>query len=247
MVENISVVIIVKNGADTIGKCLEALIDFKDVVVYDNGSTDGTQDICCCYSNVNLVEGDFLGFGATKNHAITFAKYEWILSLDSDEVLEEKLVDEIKSLSLERDTVYAIKRDNYYGNRLIRCCGWDNDYVLRLFNKNDVLFKNKLVHESLKIDNKKIKKLHYTIKHYPYKSIDELIYKMQNYSALYAKEHHGKKSTAWKAYSRASFSFIKNYFFQRGCLYGYEGLLISITNANNVFYKYMKLAENNKD
>jgi len=57
----ISVVIIVKNGAKTISKTLNALKVFKDVVVYDNGSNDATLEICKLYKNVNLIQGDFLG------------------------------------------------------------------------------------------------------------------------------------------------------------------------------------------
>jgi glycosyltransferase involved in cell wall biosynthesis len=39
MIDDISVVIIVKNGERTIKSTLDALSQFSDVVVYDNGST----------------------------------------------------------------------------------------------------------------------------------------------------------------------------------------------------------------
>ena len=41
----ISIVIIVKNGETTIDSTLQSLVDFDDVVVYDNGSTDNTLEL----------------------------------------------------------------------------------------------------------------------------------------------------------------------------------------------------------
>ena len=87
MLDNISVVIIVKDGEKTINKTLNALSQFSDVVVFDNGSIDGTIKIAKKFQNVNLVQGSFIGFGPTKNKAATYAKNNWILSLDADEVV----------------------------------------------------------------------------------------------------------------------------------------------------------------
>ena len=39
-------VIVLKIMKKTIGKTLNSLIEFDDVVVYDNGSTDGTMEYC---------------------------------------------------------------------------------------------------------------------------------------------------------------------------------------------------------
>ena len=91
-------------------------------------------------------------------------------------------------------------------------------------------------------------KLKNNMKHYTFNSAGELVDKMQKYSTLWANENKNrKKSSPSKAFFRALFSFVKNYFFQKGFLYGYEGLVISISNANGVFYKYIKLYEVNKN
>ena len=131
----------------------------------------------------------------------------------------------------------------------MKCCGWDNDYVNRLFNKKITTFNNKQVHESVIINkNIKLQKLIHSFKHYSFDNASQLIEKMQNYSTLYAKEHiNYKKSSPTKAFLNASYSFVKNYFFQKGFLYGYEGLIIAISNANGVFYKYIKLYEETHD
>jgi glycosyltransferase involved in cell wall biosynthesis len=244
----ISVTILTKNSQKYIEECLFSLIKFDEVIVLDNGSDDKTIQIAEKFKNVVIKKSEFIGFGPLKQLAVSYASHDWILSVDSDEIFSKELVNEILSLELDEDSIYSILRDNYYNKKLIRCCGWDNDYVERLFNKHRVNFNDKQVHEGLIISNKCIvKKLENSFKHYTFDIAEELLYKLNKYSTLYAKENRvEKKSSAFIAFFKATFSFFKNYILQKGFLYGYEGLLISVSNANGVFYKYIKLYEENK-
>lgn len=248
MVEKISVTILTKNSSLYLRECLDRLKTFDEVIVLDNGSTDDTMVTAQEYSNVKVHEHEFIGFGPLKNLAISYCSNDWVFSVDSDEIISLELVSEIQSLELDKNSIYCMSRDNYYDGRLIRACGWENDFVNRLFNKTITHFNDKQVHESL-ILNETIEKVKLSnkMKHYTFNSAIELVDKMQKYSTLWANENKNiKKSSPSKAFFRAMFSFIKNYFFQKGFLYGYEGLVISISNANGVFYKYMKLYELNK-
>jgi glycosyltransferase involved in cell wall biosynthesis len=244
----ITVTILTKNSSTYIKECLESLVKFDEIIVLDNGSIDDTMDVAKTFRNVKIYENEFIGFGALKNLAVSKATNDWIFSVDSDEIISAKLVEEILNLPLASNTVYSILRDNYYNKKLVKCCSWNNDWVNRLFNKNTTQFNQKKVHESLILtDSIKLKKLQNRFQHYSYSGVEELVFKMHKYSTLYAQEHKGiKSSSPAKAFGRALFSFIKNYFFQKGFLCGHEGFLISITNANGVFYKYMKLYEMNK-
>jgi hypothetical protein len=56
-----------------------------------------------------------------------------------------------------------------------------------------------------------------------------------------------KRTSPAKAAGRAFFAFVKFYFFKKGFLYGHEGLMISVTNANSVYYKYSKLYERDRE
>jgi glycosyltransferase involved in cell wall biosynthesis len=248
VIEEISVVMLTKNSQAYLEESLTALRAFKEVIIIDNGSTDQTLKIAEKFSNVKLFEEPFIGFGPLKNRALTYSSNGWILSIDSDEVVSEKLIKEIQALTLHPKTIYAILRENYYKKRYIGCCSWQNDYVLRLFHKEHTHFNNLQVHESLEKEGMEIVKLQATMKHYTYNSIQQLLDKMQLYSSLYAKENVGKKSSSpVKALMHGAFTFLKNYIFQKGFLYGYEGLLISVCNANGTFYKYMKLYEASRD
>lgn len=243
----ISVNILTKNSETHIQKCLDALQIFDEIVILDNGSTDDTLVIAQQYPNTKVFKNEFIGFGPLKNLAIGYSQNDWIFSIDSDEVATPDLINEIQSLKFDINTIYSIKRSNFYGNKKMQCCGWDNDFVKRIFNKQSTKFSDDLVHESLIENNLKIKKLKNEIEHYSFKNADELIAKMQKYSSLWAQDKkEKKKSSPFQAVIRAFFTFIKFYFLKKGFLNGYEGLVISVSNANGTFYKYIKLYENNK-
>ena len=120
---NISAVVLAKNNEKTIEKTLKSLVAFDDVVVYDNGSSDETMQIAKSFSNVNLIEGEFRGFGWTKNHATSFAKNDWILIIDSDEVVDTELLAELKNKKLDEKTVYKLNFKAFYKNIQVKQCG----------------------------------------------------------------------------------------------------------------------------
>ncbi|WP_353661216.1 glycosyltransferase family 2 protein [Hydrogenimonas sp. SS33] len=244
MVEAVSVTILTKNSEKYLAECLDALQAFDEVLILDNGSEDATLSIAGRYRNVTIVEHPFIGFGPMKNLAAQRARNDWIFSVDSDEIVTPQLLDSIRSLDPNaRNRVYSMNRLNHYRGKPVRCCGWYPDEVARLYNRTHTRFSDAMVHESLVMEPDTRKEhLEGLIFHYPFDSAAALIEKMQRYSTLYAREHKSASSPA-KAFWRASFSFLKNYLFRRGFLCGYEGLLISVSNANGVFYKYIKLYE----
>lgn len=244
--DKISVTMLTKNSNKYLVEVLQALSKFDEIIVLDNGSTDNTLDIAKSFANVKVYFSEFVGFGNLKNIAIDYASNDWILSVDSDEILSVALVDEILSTPLQKNTIYSIKRDNCYNKKIIKCCGWENDKVKRLFNKTSTRFNTNYVHESLLDNNLAQYEFEHTMLHYSFDTISALIDKMQHYSTLYAKDHKNKKtSSPIKALIRGAFAFFKYYILKKGFLNGYEGLVISVSNANGVFYKYMKLYEEN--
>lgn len=246
IIEHISCVIIVKDAADTLKNTLDSLTSFSDVILYDNGSTDSTIEIINSYKNTNLVQGDFLGFGPTKNKAISYAKNSWILSLDADEVLSDEFIKNLKTINLSNDSVYTILRENYYKNKHIKNC-WSNDIITRVFNRDKTSFTNSKVHERVIDNNFKTKMITGCVKHYPYNTISDFITKLDRYSTIFAQDNKGKKkSSPSKAIFNGIFSFIKTYFFKRGFLDGYAGLVIAFSHMATNFYKYIKLYELNK-
>ena len=248
---NISAVILVKNAEKTIAECLESLSAFGEVVLLDNGSTDATLDIAAKYPNVKIFhEPNFCGFGKMKNIALSKATNDWILSIDSDEVLMPEIVSQINAMQLNDNTVVALSRLNYYGNRCMKCCGWYPDYVWRIFNRKYTRFNENIVHEGVetKPDTQKVY-IKDAIKHYAADSMESIIQKMNRYTTLSAQEKHkkGKKASVIGAIFRFIHTFNMNYFFRRGIFYGYKGFVVSLLNASGSFYRHMKLYELNKN
>lgn len=244
----ITCVVLTKNSAETLKKTLDSLKTFTQVLVLDTGSTDATLEIAAKYPNVSVEKQPFTTFGALRNLAAEYVSTEWILTLDSDEVLSEKALKEILSLKLDPQKVYSFPRWNYFNDKFMRCCGWYPDRVLRLYNKKAACYSSDFVHERVLFPGLKEQKLSGPLEHYSYRSISDFLDKMQKYTLLFAEQNKYKKtSSPLKALLHSVFAFIKSFILQKGCFCGWEGLIISLYNSQTTFYKYLKLWELNKD
>lgn len=243
----LSVTILTKNSQRYLREVLSALQIFEEIVVYDTGSTDRTLEIARHFPQVSLYEGPFIGFGPTHNQATRCAHHDWILSIDSDEVVTPALAKEIQSLTLTRGQVYSFPRHNEYRGKWIRWCGWHPDRQTRLYHRLDTQFTEAQVHECIDARHLKEVRLHSPLRHYSYHDVSEFLHKMQIYSSLFALQNQGKKRASLsKAVLHGGYAFLKSYLLKRGFLGGKEGFEISFYNANTAFYKYLKLAEANQ-
>ena len=241
MIKNISAVIITKNAAETIKVSLDSLAGFKEVVVFDSGSTDNTIDIVQTYENVSLFQGEFLGFGPTKNYAINLARNDWIFSIDADESLSKKLALHLSEIDLESRLIGEIRRDNYFMGKEMRVAGWGRDRLIRLFNRTEFRFSDLQVHEKVEVDSSAIMvTLRGSIKHNSINNLSQTLEKANLYSELYAEENN-KHYPIWVIMCKTGYSFLRTYFLQRGFSAGWRGLVLSISNSIGVFYKYIKV------
>jgi glycosyltransferase involved in cell wall biosynthesis len=243
----ISVTILTKDSARHLARVLEALKIFDDVVMLDNGSADETLAIAKKFPNVRVFTTTFKGFGPLHNEASALARHDWILSLDSDEVLTVELSREIAELALDARTVYSVSRRNYFNGKWIRWCGWHPDWCARLYNKTQTRFSENLVHEGVITKNFRETKLAAPLNHFPYETISDFIEKTQRYSDLFARQNQGKKkSSLVTAISRGTWAFLKAYIFKRGFMGGREGFIISAHKGFITYFRYLKLLEANE-
>lgn len=244
----ISAVMIVKNGAKTLEKALGSLRDFDDVVVLDNGSTDGSQEIARRYPNVQLHEGQFEGFGPTKNKAAALAKHEWVLIIDSDEAVEAALAQAMHTKTLDPSTIYVLNFKAFYKDYQVKHCGWNNQKIRRLYHRRHTQFTPSHVHENLIDTGMRLEELKGgSMLHYSYQGLSDFIVKVDRYSTLFAESNKGKKqANPMKAIVNGVYSFFRTYVIKRGFLDGYVGLVIAFSHMATNFYKYIKLYEANK-
>lgn len=248
ILEDISVTVLSKNSEKYLREVLKSLSPFGEVILYDTGSTDSTIDIAQTFPNVRVIRAQFIGFGPTHNLASTAAKNNWILSVDSDEIVTPEMVKAIANENIDSQSVYSFQRHNYFNGKFIKWCGWYPDRQIRLYNKTKTKFSDDQVHEAIISEKMKRVPLEGPLVHYSYGSISDFLIKMQSYSTLFAKQNQGKKKSSFtKALAHGWFAFFKSYIIKRGFLGGYEGYVISAYNGHTAYYKYLKLLEaNNK-
>jgi glycosyltransferase involved in cell wall biosynthesis len=207
------------------------------------------MEIARRFKNVRIEQHEFIGFGPTKNLAAEMATHDWILSIDSDEVISPELFSEIVSLSLDDSKVYRFSRHSYYRGKFIKGCGWYPDKILRLYNKKRTGLNDNQVHESVMVkEGMGVADLKGALKHYPYDSAGSLVAKLQFYSTLFAEQNQGKrKSSPCKAVSRGVAAFLKGYVIRRGFLDGYAGFHIAFCQGLATYLKYLKLYEANQE
>lgn len=242
-----TVTILSKNCGETLAATLEALKGFSEVILLDTGSTDNTLEVAARYPNVKIHHTPFIGFGPLHNLATDLASNDWILSVDSDEVLTPELAQEIQTLPLDLGKVYSIQRDNYFNGKPIRFCSWYPDRVVRIYNRKKTKFSDEAVHERVLTEGVQVVPLIHPLRHTPYRSTADFLDKMQKYTTLFAEQNKGKKKSSFlKSVLHGGAAFFRNYLVKGGIFGGKEGFIISLYNGQTAYYKYLKLAELNK-
>jgi (heptosyl)LPS beta-1,4-glucosyltransferase len=238
----VSVVIITKNEAEIIAKSINAArLITDDIIVIDNDSTDNTEEIALA-NGCRVYQKTWGGYGANKNKGVELARYNWILSIDADEVPDVELVLALHDLKLDDEhVVYDLKFRSYFGKKRIRHGNWGRDHHIRLFNRRQVRWSEPLVHETLILPKHiKTETLTGHINHYSVKDNYECINKAVYYARLSASKYYqgGKRANLVNMYLSPLFSFIKNYIVLLGFLDGREGWDIAKTIYKNRWLKY---------
>src|SRR5580692_13108698 len=89
----VSVTIVTYNSGRFIKRCLESVLDqkypFKEIIVVDNNSSDGTIDILEPFEDRCRIvyNEENIGFSAAQNQAIAMSEAEWVLTLNPDVLL----------------------------------------------------------------------------------------------------------------------------------------------------------------
>ncbi len=87
----ISAVLITLDEEQNLPGALDSVAWCDEIVVLDSGSSDDTVEIARSYPNCRVLHQPFLGYGPQKRRAVEAASNDWILSLDADEILDERL------------------------------------------------------------------------------------------------------------------------------------------------------------
>jgi len=182
---------ITKNSADTLAKSLESIKDLvNEMIIVDSYSADKTAEIARAFGAVIYFQ-PYRSEGEQRKIALTKAHGDWILILDSDEIVSSKLKEEIKeSLStIPKHSGFIIPFKNHFLGRVVRH-GGETYQKLRLFKRKskDISVRDVIVHAELKGDKRAIGMLKNKIYHYSYRSLSQMYIKFTDYALREAKQ-----------------------------------------------------------
>lgn len=241
---SLSVVLITKNAAPVIRRCLESVAWADGIVVVDSGSTDGTHEICRELGVRLHVTPDWPGPAPQRNRAIDLSNGSWILALDADEWVTPELRAEIEQLMRApgTDVAWSIPRLSSYCGRYMRHSGWWPDYVSRLFRRGQARYAGGIVHDRLVAEGS-MGRLTAHLMHQPFADLEEVLQKVNSYSTWGAQTlaEAGRRAGLGKAVAHGLWSFLRTYVFCLGFLDGRKGFLLAVSNAEGTYYKYVKL------
>jgi glycosyltransferase involved in cell wall biosynthesis len=242
----VSCIIIAGNEAENIGGCLESVTWCDEIIVVDSYSTDETARIAKGYTE-KVFERKWEGYASQKRYAMGLAKHEWVLSLDADERISERLRQEIEAVLGKADIAedgFYIPRLNFFVGRKIRHCKWYPDYQFRLFRRTAASIPEQAVHEGFQVSGKTAR-LTQDMIHLTAKSFRQFANKQHVYGELAAQEKFRTKKThrisPFSAGLHALWGFIRCYVLWLGFLDGLGGFYVSVILAYNRWTLYQTL------
>ena len=239
----VSAIVLTGDEEAQIGDCLRHLSWANEVLVVDSGSTDATRDIAAG-SGARIVQQAWQGFAAQRNFGAAQAAHDWVLFVDADERITSELAAEIPAvLRSPKYAGYHIPMRNSMFGRWMRYGGLGRQYHLRLYNRTRGRWVRD-VHEVVELDGP-AGSLHAAMEHYAYRTIRELLEKVDRYTDAEARalRDRGARPTPGIILRDCLGLFLYKYFWQRGCLDGYPGLLWAGSLSYYNLLKWMKLWE----
>ncbi len=240
---SLTIVILTKDEAANIRRCIESVKDLGPVLVVDTGSTDSTIDSARSLG-ARVESIAFEGFGKARRRAVDLSDSEYVLCIDADEVVTPNLAGAIKIALAAGETFdcYALSRLTNFCGKWVMSSGWYPEHVVRLFRREKALISDDLVHESISCGNPP-ERLGGLLLHFSYDNVTSFRRKMRQYSLLGAERYvrQGGKAAFIRIVTNPVVVFLKKFLLQRGYLEGIPGLWIAVLSAAGQFCKYLEV------
>ena len=238
------------NEAACLEACLKSVQWADEIVIVDDGSTDGTVEIARRFTDKVTIAPSHGNFHANKNLAIQTATRQWVLSLDADEVIPAELADEIRhAIQGTSYAAFRLGRRNHFLGRWIRHGGWYPDRIIRLFRKGVTQWPLE-IHETPQVSPPDmVGEVRAEFLHFSYRSLDQYFEKFNRYTSRLAREADergdpvGPARALLELFIRPPAWFLYRYVARLGLLDGLPGLFIAFSSALVIAVSYFKLWE----
>lgn len=241
----ISVVINTYNAEQHLGAVIESVKGFDEVLICDMESTDSTLAIArregCRI--ITFERKQYSIVEPAREYAIHEAQHDWVLVVDSDELVTPELKDYLYRLIEKADCPDGlfIPRKNYFMGRFLHC--HYPDHILRFFRKDKTHWPP-YVHSTPEVDGRvdripaREKQLAFV--HLANDSVENIVAKTNQYTR---NELERKKNKCYGTFAflwRPFFRFFKTYVLKGGFLDGKPGF---IKSALDGYYQFVFLAK----
>jgi glycosyltransferase involved in cell wall biosynthesis len=246
----ITATIITLNEAENIRDAIDSVKWADEIVVVDSESTDSTREIST-QAGARVIINRWPGFAKQKQFAVDAASNDWIFSLDADERVSTELkssIDELRTTDESRlSHGYRVARRAFYMGRWIRGGGWYPDYQLRLFDRRQGHWGDRIIHESVtlksgaRVGTLTGDLLHYTVSgpgHHR-RMIED------RYAPLGAHQMYrdGKRTSRIQKICAGPLAFLRSFVLKAGWRDGNAGLTIAKLAAYHASLKHSILFE----
>ena len=243
--EKISVVIITFNEQAHIERCIRSVQAIADeIVVLDSFSSDATVAIAKGLGAV-VYQQRFQGYVKQKNKALQLATYDYVLSLDADEMLDETLQQSIAKAKQEMVFhAYRMNRCAHYCGAFIRHGAWYPEPKVRLVNRRFLKWGGLDPHDRIEVpETTAVYPLRGDILHYICDSVEQHQQRTHRFSTIAAESLYqaGKRTNLFKIIASPLWFFINDFLLRRGFLSGLRGWNITRFQTQYHFLKYYKL------
>ena len=246
---SISVVINTYNAQRVLKECLSAL-DFADeIIICDMHSTDDTVKIAQEFG-CKIIYHERADYAEiARNWAHSQISCDWLLVVDSDEIVPKELAKYLKDFTENKDgyTTLSFPIQDYVWGKPLNCMYRHS--VKRFWKKGCAIYETH-VHAGVKtLEGKDFKvnpkRKNLALKHYHVDSINSYLEKINRYTTL-EQERFKEKNTKFsvlKLFIRPIYEFIKIYFLKKGFLDGMPGFIFAVLHAQYKFIQHAKLYE----
>jgi glycosyltransferase involved in cell wall biosynthesis len=242
--EPLSVSVLTFNNERTLEFCLQSVCWANEIVVLDSFSTDRTLEIAREFGCV-IRQQAFKGYGQQRKDGWAMSRNNWVLVLDSDEVLSPGLQAEIQELlrdGLSADAYEIPRQEQFYWRMASPHAHMT--HFLRLFDQRKAGMTDKPVHAAPYVDGR-VKRLAQPIRHYSKFDIHGRVATANSYSTdlvLFKLDRAGRLDPLMMVIYPPIY-FLRNYVLHRQFLSGWAGFIASVISAFYAFLKYAKLHE----
>lgn len=247
----LSVVTLTKNSEAIIEECLKSVSGWVgEIVIVDDNSTDKSLEIAKKYTD-NIHIRKWVREGEHRNFAYSLAKYDYILSLDSDERVTSELRDEIINIFKEGPKFkgYNIPHRNFIGSHWIKYGGWYPNAKLKMFARKEFKYEEEAEYHPRAFLEGPTYTLKSDIIHYAYRDFKNLFSKLNHQTDFEAKKWvRDKRKMSFRfCMVKAISRFIKFYFVKKGCKEGFIGFMMALASSAYQLMTYAKYWELKND